>query len=134
MILWIDDDNALSLMSYIDELEEGGLEVVHIRVPDQMGDAIEARRNRIQAIIMDILMPTGNLIDIGEARQGYRTGLVLLKRLKEDSRYATIPVLIFTILSNQEVKEWAARYKVPLLLKQETTPQQLCAAIKDLLV
>lgn len=55
-------------------------------------------------LILDIMMPTGgNEVDNGEADMGYQTGLVVLRKNRNELNL-DIPVIIVTAYPGQEVK------------------------------
>jgi len=131
MILWVDDD-SITLRAYIDELEEAGYKVVMAKDPDEMWSKLSLYDSLVNAIIMDILMPTGNQIDSQEAEMGYSTGLILLNQLQDNELYKNIPVVIVTILTAQKVVEWARVHGVPFLNKHMTSPEELLEKLNEL--
>jgi len=132
MILWVDDDLQITLKPFMDEVREDGYELFMVQNPDEMWKILETRRTEIDAIIMDIMLPTGNTVDSAEARMGVITGLLILKKLKQNDDYSSIPVIIFTILSDQEVMEWAKKNNITYLQKQVTSPLELLSQVNKL--
>lgn len=133
MILWVDDDIETSLRPFLDEIEEAGYKVVRARTPDEMWKQLADHGGEICGIIMDIMLPTGDNIEPGDAEMGVTTGLVLLKKLRDKDKispYYEMPLLIFTILRNQKVYDWAKANRVELLRKQETYPEELAEKVK----
>ncbi len=129
MILWVDDDLESSIASYIDELEEDGYDVIKASNSAEMWDQVEKNSQSISLILMDIMLPTGGDLSSSETKGGMITGLVLLEKLKSKGIIPATPVIIFTILSDQEVAEWANRNSVPQLKKQNTLPSELLEKI-----
>ncbi|MFA6449770.1 MAG: hypothetical protein WCX65_09895 [bacterium] len=127
MILWVDDDLSLTLKSFMDELKENGYEIIMVTNPDDISDKF-AQYN-ITGIIMDIMLPTGQSISNEDSKMGILTGLEILKKLKEDKTTSQIPIVIFTILSNQDVSTWARVNNIKLLKKEQTVPLDLLAAV-----
>lgn len=132
MILWVDDDIESSLRCFLEEIQEAGYEVIRAKTPEEMWGVLEERRKDVCGIIMDIMLPTGEKIDSWTADMGVTTGLVLLNELKANPGYASIPLLIFTILRNQKVLDWATKNRVKLLTKQSTYPDELADEIKQI--
>ena len=131
MLLWVDDDTRSSLKPFIDALEDdGGYEIVMVRTPDEMWEALKKYEAEIQGIIMDIMLPTGS-INSAEVKMGITTGLKLLKDLKGNPRYQNIPIVILTIIDESEVIEWAEENNVPYLVKQDTKIKDLLSAVKQ---
>ncbi len=134
MILWVDDDITFSLDAFVDELKEEGFTILEAKNPDEMWENLKNQEENIEAIIMDIMMPTGKTIDKSKSRMGSITGLILADELKnKSSKYNKIPIIIFTILSDQDVQDWADTNNVPLLKKQHTYPEELVTALKQAL-
>lgn len=130
-VLWVDDDIDFALYSFMDELEESDYRVIRAQNPDVAWQQLED--NDIDAIIMDIMMPTGELLKSETSQKGMYTGLKLLEKIKQEPQYAKIPALIFTILNkDQEVEDWAQREKVEILRKLQIYPEDLVEAIDKL--
>lgn len=132
MILWVDDDTIPSLRAYYDELIDAGYHVEIARDPDEMWDKLAEYLDKVNCIIMDILLPTGNSVDREEADMGYSTGLVLLQHLKNDEKFKDIPLIILTILNESKIKAWAKKNNIPFCNKQETTSLDLLKKLKEL--
>lgn len=133
ILLWVDDDIEGSLKPFLDEMEDSGYIVIRARTPEEMWNQLSKNEKKIQGIIMDIMLPTGDKIKSGDAQMGVTTGLVLLELLKSKHKYSDIPILIFTILNNQKVFDWAKKYSVPMLRKQETFPEELVDELTKIL-
>lgn len=132
MLLWVDDDIDGSLKPFLDELEDSGYKVDRARNPEEMWTQLEKHAGNFDAVIMDIMLPTGDQIKPSDAQMGVTTGLVLLEMLTAEKRFGHLPVLIFTILSNQSVQDWATRHHVQCLRKQETFPEELVSAVESI--
>lgn len=116
MILWLDDDIDATLSAHIDELEDNGYTVLRANTPEKMWQILNEQYGNVSGIVLDIMLPTGENIDNVEAdriaaKAGVHTGIVLLKQLRDDIRYRDIPIIIFTILSDQELVDVAKEYK-----------------------
>jgi len=128
MILWVDDDSELVLESFFDELRDAGFEILPAKNPDEMWDCLIA--GPIEGIIMDIMLPTGDSVDLSSSKMGILTGLRLLEKIYAEEQYQNIPSIIFTILNDQEVQDWANDNNIPLLRKQDTLPCELLEAVE----
>jgi len=74
------------------------------------------------AIILDILLP-----DV--------SGIEIMREIRKQSKFDTIPVIMFTNYSSDEIKrEIDATKNSVYLLKMNTTPSQLVAIVKGMLV
>jgi len=125
MILWVDDDTLSTLDSFIEDISDEGWDIILAQDPDEMWDILKEPEKPINGIIMDIMMPTGKSIDPGESKMGIMSGLVLLDMLKMDEKYKNIPILIFTIVDELEVNQFADEHNIPLLIKQNIYQEDL---------
>ena len=133
-ILWIDDDIfRLKLRPYIDELEDSGLfEIVGVANPDDIEKSL-AENPDIKCIIVDIAMPTGKEFDVGEAKMGMRTGLLVLKDLSKNPNLNSIKKIVFTIVTDEQVKKYCESNDIQYLKKQEHLTDSFLKKIKDIL-
>jgi len=132
-ILWIDDDiNRLKLQPYLDGFEDGGFEIIKVANPDDVDKAIESNRD-IQCIILDISMPTGESFGTKKSKGGMRTGLLVLGKLVDNARMDHIKKVVFTIVSNAEVKEYCNSWGIPCLLKQDYIASSFVAKIEEII-
>jgi CheY-like chemotaxis protein len=133
-ILWIDDDvNRYSLMPYIDELNEKGFTIVKAENPDEIYKIL-SRQKDFLCIIVDISMPLGEKIPFGEAKGGMQTGLVILKKLVEDKTLANVKKIVFTIVNDDEVREYCNSQtpSIPYLEKSKYFTDAFVAEIQKL--
>lgn len=132
-ILWLDDDiHRLKLQPYIDELEDNDFEIIKVSNPDDIDEMI-SENSEIKCIIIDISMPTGKNIDVNEAKKGMRTGLFVLKKLNERSDLNNIQKVVFTIVSDEDVRKYCENYKIPYLNKQECLTDSFVSELKSIL-
>jgi DNA-binding NtrC family response regulator len=132
-ILWIDDDIfRLKLQPYIDEFNDNGFEIIGVANPDDINEAI-ASNSDIQCIILDVSMPTGENIEVNEAKKGMRTGLVVLKILKENTSLNQIKKVIFTIVTDEEVRKYCDSNSIPYLSKQENSTDIFLEKISEII-
>lgn len=134
-ILWIDDDiNRFSLMPYIDEFVEQGFLIIRVENPDEIDEQISLHLNDLQCIIVDISMPPGNNISFGEAKAGMQTGLVILKKLVENTALNSIKKVVFTIVDNADVRDFCNSQmpKIPYLQKHKYFTDTLVSEIQKL--
>jgi CheY-like chemotaxis protein len=133
-ILWIDDDvNRYSLMPYIDEFKEKGFTIVKAENPDESDEILTKQKNFI-CIIVDISMPLGEKILFGEAKAGMQTGLIILKKLVDDSNLNVVKKVVFTIVDDAEVREYCNKQtpSIPYLQKHNFCTDTFVAKIQEL--
>ena len=117
-ILVVDDDLTLAEMYEIC-FKEAGAVVSVAHDGDEAIKLVEA--NKPSAILLDILMPKFN-------------GLEVLKVLKENSETRDIPVVVLTVLlENDKYEKAKALGAEGYLIKSETMPIDVVAKISELL-
>jgi len=117
-VLLVDDDLTLREM-YCERLKAGGFTVEMAKDGEEALQ--KARDNHPNVILLDIMMPKIN-------------GLDVLKQLKSDDATKTIPVLILTALvQDRERLESATRGADGYIVKSETMPGEVVDKIKAVL-
>ena len=132
-ILWIDDDIfRLKLRPYIDEFHDNGFEIVGVANPDDIEKSL-AENADIKCIIVDISMPTGKDIDVGESKMGMRTGLLVLKKLNENPNLTAIKKVVFTIVTDEHVQAYCESNGIKCLQKQNYLTDTFLRKIKEII-
>ena len=117
-ILWVDDDvNKPALKPDRDELESRNCFIIKAAEPDEFLKIIKEDAFKIDGIIIDISMPIGNSFSIEETRYGTRTGLAMIKRLKESQNYRCVPVVVYTVIDDDPVITHCEDENIPYLEK-----------------
>ncbi len=129
MIIWLDDDrSSLDVVSRY--LQYRGYQIRTAATPEEFYELLGSLQSP-KGIIMDIMLPTGKRVDKHRSKSGVHTGWVILQDLNQDERYCSIPVVIYTILTDQKVKNWASEHDIPYLKKQNTRPNDLESAMES---
>lgn len=133
MILFIDDEMRY-IRSFVDEITEqlGGQQ--EIEVIDNVDDALAKIQdrdfaNRIDLIVLDVMMPGRNSFDSSESSDGLRTGLKLFERLRHLKRR----VLVFTNVGDPEVKRWFEDNGCLYIRKPDVLPHEFTEKVVELL-
>ena len=129
MIVWIDDDVSITLDPFVDEIEDAGVKVHRIFNTQKVFEELNEKANVIDGIILDIMMPIGSY-NGHDAKMGLITGYLLLKDIKKHDNLRDIPVIIFTIYDEPDVKKYAREMNIPFLKKQKTVPDELLQIVK----
>ena len=126
-IIWLDDDvNRSTLKAYYDELTDAGKKVIRFNNPDSF--LSEFAKIEHNVLIVDIMMPTGNILTKEESKAGYETGIAVVKRYKK--QFPNNRVIIFSILPPDSIKIIANSLNTEFLAKRKTKPHELLAKIK----
>lgn len=97
MILMIDEEQR-RMRATVDYLKELGYEVKILDDIDVAAQFVQVHRNEIQAIILDIMMPWGNVLTSEQTEVGIITGYVFYEKLRNEYNYSG-PVIIYTALN-----------------------------------
>lgn len=132
-ILWIDDDiNRQALRPYIDEFSESGIYITKASNPDESFIKLQ-ENNDFDCIIVDISMPYGERIKSEDAKGGMQTGLIVLQNLVADNELSKIPKVVFTIVTNPDVRKYCEDNNIPYLEKQEYYSHSFVQKIRQIL-
>jgi len=128
-ILVIDDD--LYYTSYVANLltDHGGFTV---RRAHTVEDALESvDRHAFRLVILDVRMPPGHVFNAVDAAGGHKTGILLLRALKEklpDSKF-----IVTTVGADSDVEDWFKSQKGVTFLYKSSDPKQLLRTVQGLL-
>ncbi|MCC4242754.1 response regulator [Thalassospira povalilytica] len=117
-ILWVDDD-MMFYKSYLLEAETT-YNVTLCKNVDECWQQLVSSEGKYQGIILDVLLPHGKLVNLAKSNGGLRTGIELMKQIRDSKQFSEIPIIIFTIRDSRDVDDEAAKLGVQVLRKQET--------------
>jgi DNA-binding response OmpR family regulator len=131
MILFVDDETR-SMDSYERELSDSGYDVSFqhdideaVRVCDEDGD-------RIELVILDIMMPPGSSFKNVDTQTGLRTGLRFYEKIRQKA--PELPIMILTnVLDETVAKKFNADARCQFLLKEEFLPFELVEEVRNVL-
>lgn len=93
MFIFIDDEPHF-ISAFVQAFEITGFTVNVIDNVDDAWEKISSMLDDIDAVILDIMMPPGNLFTIEETKNGLHTGFVFIEKMAElDER---IPIIVLT--------------------------------------
>lgn len=119
-ILWVDDDiNKPALEPDRDELQERNCNIVPKTRPDDFLKIINEGNERIDGFLVDCLlidtmMPNGKELSSKETDNTTRTGLVLIKKLFNSGNYSNIPIIVYSVVDEDEIKNYCTENEIPL--------------------
>lgn len=117
-ILIVEDEKILAEM-YRDKFLQEGFEVY---LASESREALEVlKKNKPDIILLDILLPREN-------------GVSFLERLKKDSNFSSIPVVVFSNFDDPKTKSEVKKFGIKdYLIKTNFTPQQIVEKVKEIL-
>lgn len=119
-ILWVDDDiDKPALEPDRDELADRNCLIIPQKRPDDFLKIINDGNERIDGfpvdcIIIDAMMPNGKILSSKETNNTTRTGLVLIKRLFESGNYKNIPIIVYSVVDEDEIRNYCIENEIPL--------------------
>lgn len=133
-ILWVDDDiDRFALMADRDELESRGGSIIKAPRPEDLLKVLREQILKIDGIIVDISMPTGEL-DMEEAEYGMRTGLALIRKIREsDSIYKDTPIIVYTVIGKDDVRQYCDDNHIPYRNKSSVSSKEFADFVMDYL-
>ncbi len=119
-IIWVDDDiNRPELRAERDELEERGCEIVPVRDADDFLEMLKKKKENFDydGVIIDLSMPVGTEFTLNEAAFGSRTGLLLMKTIRENELFCNVKLIVYSIVDSDEVDKECKKYGALYLKK-----------------
>lgn len=134
-IVYIDDEFFLPKMeSKIDIIKEIGVEIVGIDSVELALRTIE-RLPKVDLVILDIIMPSGDLYSLEETNGGTTTGLRLLEDIRKKN--TEIPIMLISIKRKanlDRIDSIIRDFKVSAFIeKQATSATEISNEIKKIL-
>ncbi len=114
-ILWADDELFhTSLLA--DVLEVEGFRVLKAENATAAVRILEERKGQIDLAILDVMMPPGEQFDELTAMQGFQSGLLLGRWIRE--HYPRVPIIGFSLHESPDVSAWFEEYAEGFLSKR----------------
>lgn len=133
MILFIDDDKR-RMKSYVDELEYSEYVVEFKSDVDSAIEFFKHNQKQVELVILDIMMPAGNIFNNTQTENGLRTGICLYQEIRKQKE--TIPIIIFTntsISGDKSLNDIENNEMTLFCAKDSFVPKELVKQIKSLL-
>lgn len=114
-VLVVEDNKTLQML-YSYQLTQAGFTVITAETTSEALKQLQL--TPIQFLLLDILLPDKN-------------GLIFLEELRQDPRFAKLPVLVMTSLPEEVAYEKSQALGISgYLVKDQTTPEQLVQRVK----
>lgn len=130
-ILWVDDKiYSAEMRPDRDELEAGGFNIKPIDSADMFIEFINSEKDidNYVCVIIDLIMPVGNTLDIQKTRRNIDTGLELIKRMKRKFKNAKI-VVYSQLKDSEKAKKYCATKGIPFWEKGDVLPSEFVSKI-----
>lgn len=134
IILFIDDENR-GMESYYQELRlefKNQYEIKFINDIDKANQFLEQNPKNIQLIILDVMMPLGEIFKSIDADDGLKTGIRFYEKIRQD--FPQLLIIMFTNYFNEELETKINADQNSLFLhKEDYLPFELTDEIKEIL-
>lgn len=130
MIIMIDDEKYRMVHVY-DMLEMSGYSVKLVDNVDDALDVIKKDKNKIKAIILDIMMPWGNVFKAEDTKYGTQTGYKFFFMIREIIG-EKIPIIIYTAYKGGDILNDLKQEKNSVVRsKADTSAKDILKLLKD---
>ena len=133
-ILWVDDDiNNPELRPDLDALNEKGHELTLV---SNIVDFIKLlnrtkKPTQYDCIIIDMMMPPGDVFDMRESEYGCRTGLLLIERIKKNASFSNSKIILYSISQDEELMEKCNDMGITYLNKAELLSKEFATKVEE---
>ncbi len=131
MIVFVDDDR-IYIKNYLEELSENYV-VHHEYSIDRAFEFIIDNSENIELLVLDMMMPSGDLLKDKDNDNGRRTGNLFIEELKKKIDLTLFPIIIFTHVNIQNLPAIVIGVKIQKLQKEDFTPYQFSLKIKEII-
>lgn len=123
-IIWIEDDYDI-IEPVIYPLRKAGYTIINISNTKEASEKLTELKNA-DLILLDMFLPKGN----GGKDFGEYPGYMLLKELREVHQITT-PVIVFTVISNEELRTRLERLGIDGIVYKPIRPSKLKEIVDD---
>jgi CheY-like chemotaxis protein len=131
MILFVDDD-MIYIKEYLEELSDV-YSVHHEHNIDTAFEFIVKNSQTIKLLVLDIMMPSGNLLKNKDNDNGRRTGNLFIAELRKKIDLTSLPIILFTHVNIQNLPSELGGIPVQKFQKEDFTPYQFSLKIKEII-
>jgi CheY-like chemotaxis protein len=131
MILFVDDD-MIYIQEYLEELSNFH-DVRHEHSIDKAFKFIIENSQKIKLLVLDMMIPSGDLLKDKDNDNGRRTGRLLIEELKNKVDLTTFPIIVFTHVNIQNLQSEVSGISVQKLQKEDFTPYQFSLKVIEVL-
>ena len=131
IVLFVDDEPEW-VESYVDELQARTVDARLERSIDQADQFLQKNLEHIALLILDIMMPPGQMFSHGGTEQGLRTGMKLYEKIRKNA--PELPIIMLTNVRDERVKKRFSREPHCWFLnKRGTLPHELADKVQSIL-
>lgn len=138
MILFVDDDTVY-IQDYVDDLKDyleersDNCVVLHERTVDSAFKFIIENSQEIKLLVLDMMIPSGNLLKEKDNDNGRRTGRLFIEDLRRKIDLTLFPIIFFTNVNIQNLPSEAGEISFQKLQKEDFTPYEFSLKVIEIL-
>ncbi|MDZ8185278.1 MAG: response regulator [Nostoc sp. ChiSLP02] len=102
MILFIDDEER-GIASFVEELKLSKFETTLKKDVNSALKYLEDNHDKIQLVILDVMMPAEEIFKDCDTNDGLRTGVHFHRKIRKS--FPNLPIIIFTNFSDDELEQ-----------------------------
>jgi CheY-like chemotaxis protein len=126
VILYIEDQ---PFGTRVKMLEDEGYKII---VASDGTEALNClKREKVDLILLDIMLPPGDELNIDDAREGFSTGVVFTKKIKNEG--LNLPIIVITANPDRDVEKDLNALGVSKYFRKPVSQVELEDAIKECL-
>ncbi len=131
-VIVIVDDDPFYLRGLAEQFEAKEWEIVTFSSAEDALSYFEKRTVPISAVVLDIMMPSGQAFGTIVTHGGFRTGQILAKRIRQ--YHPTLPIVVLTNSGDPELANWFRKQQsTRLFRKSQVSPRHLPDAVEMLI-
>lgn len=131
MILFVDDDR-IYIRDYLEELSDA-YDVRHEHSIDRAFDFIIENSHQIKLLVLDMMIPSGELLKEKDNDNGRRNGNLFIEELKKKIDLTLFPIIIFTHVNIQNLPSLVSEVHLQKFQKEEFTPYEFSLKIEEII-
>lgn len=128
-ILFVDDDRRRTEI-YVEMLRMEGYDVTFVATMREAENELKAVNSDLHLIILDIMMPWESYV--GEnTLESRKRGIKFLEQVRKNKTKDQLPVIILTVLHDEETKELARKAGCNDYFEKPCLPSKLLEKVKE---
>lgn len=128
VILYVEDQ---PLETRVKMLEDEGYKVIIATYGTEALNCL--KEEKIDLILLDIMMPSGDKLNSEDAREGFATGVVFTRKIKSEPELKDIPIIVITANPDRDVEKELTQLGVLKYFRKPVSQVELEDAIKECL-
>lgn len=131
-VVYVDEETvALPFDSKAAVLRDEGIEVVPVSNVAEVLPTLDRLVGKVDLLVMDIILPPAPLFTADETKGGTRTGVVMLKKVRE--RFKELPVVVVSVMPRELLLTECQGLDVREFLTKPITGSELAVELRRIM-